>query len=155
GMGEVYLAVQTDGVHRLVAVKLIRAGLEAPQIVARFEAERQALAVMEHAHIARVFDAGATADAPPHFVMEYVDGPPLTEFCHLRGLSVRERLALFLLVCDAVRHAHQRGIIHRDLKPSNVLVADADGVPVPKVIDFGIAKAIGIVLTDRTVNTAP
>jgi serine/threonine protein kinase len=155
GMGVVYLAVQTDGVRRSVAVKLIRAGRETPHIIARFEAERQALALMTHPHIARVFDGGVTTDNRPFFVMEYVDGRPVTEYCHARRLSIRERLTLFLSVCDAVRHAHQRGVIHRDLKPSNVLVAETDGVAVPKVIDFGLAKATGTRLTDQMLSTAP
>lgn len=155
GMGTVYLAEQTDGVRRSVAVKLIRAGCETPHIIARFEAERQALALMTHPHIARVFDGGVSADGWPFFVMEYVDGRTITEYCHIHQQSVRDRLALFLAICDAVRHAHQRGVIHRDLKPSNVLVAETDGVAIPKVIDFGVAKATAGRLTDRALGTSP
>jgi serine/threonine protein kinase/tetratricopeptide (TPR) repeat protein len=153
GMGTVFLAEQTRPVHRKVAVKLIKPGMDSGQVLARFEAERQALALMDHPHIARVLDAGTADSGRPYFVMELVQGMPITEFCDQNRLGVRERLGLFVTVCQAVQHAHQKGIIHRDLKPSNVLVTRHDGTPVVKVIDFGIAKATGPQLTDRTVLT--
>jgi tetratricopeptide (TPR) repeat protein len=153
GMGTVWMAQQTAPVRRLVAVKLIKAGMDTKQVVARFEAERQALALMDHPHIARVLDAGATPAGRPYFAMELVKGIPITRYCDERRLSVRERLELFVPVCQAVQHAHQKGVIHRDLKPSNVLVATYDGVPVVKVIDFGVAKAAGQPLTERTLAT--
>ena len=153
GMGTVYLAQQTEPVRRLVAVKLIKPGMDSRQVLARFEAERQALALMDHPNIARVLDAGATADGRPYFVMELVKGVPITKHCDQHRLGVRDRLALFADVCRAVQHAHQKGVIHRDLKPSNVLVAPFDGRPVVKVIDFGVAKATGQPLTDRTLVT--
>ena len=142
GMGVVYRAEQQHPLRREVALKLVRRGLDTDRLIARFEAERLALARMSHSGIARVFDAGATEDGRPYFVMELVDGPPLTEFCDARRASIRERLSLFVAACRAVQHAHQKGIVHRDLKPSNVLVALDEGRPVPKVIDFGIAKVI-------------
>lgn len=142
GMGEVWLAQQTSPIRRRVALKLIKAGLDNRQVIERFGAERQALALMDHQNIARVFDAGSTADGQPYFVMELVEGIPLTAYCDRHRLAVRERLELFVTVCHAVQHAHQKGIIHRDLKPSNILVADIDGHPVAKVIDFGLAKAL-------------
>src|SRR6185369_2023231 len=123
------------------------------QVIARFEAERQALALMDHPNIARVFDAGATDSGRPYFVMELVDGVPITEYCDRSGLTPRQRLELFVAVCRAVQHAHTKGVIHRDLKPGNVLVTLQEGVPVPKVIDFGIAKATGGQLTDHTLVT--
>ena len=141
GMGAVYMAEQSEPIKRRVALKLIKAGRDTEQIIARFDAERQALAMMDHANIARIFDAGTTEDGSPYFVMELVKGIPLTEYCDNLKLSIRERLKLFVPVCKAVQHAHTKGIIHRDLKPSNVLVALYDDVPVPKVIDFGLAKA--------------
>src|SRR5262249_54433946 len=153
GMGTVWMAQQTAPVKRLVAVKLIKAGMDSRQVIARFEAERQALALMDHPHIARVLDAGATPEGRPYFAMELVKGIPITRYCDERRLSVRERLELFVPVCQAVQHAHQKGIIHRDLKPSNVLVAPYDGAPVVKVIDFGVAKAAGQPLTERTLVT--
>jgi serine/threonine protein kinase/tetratricopeptide (TPR) repeat protein len=153
GMGAVWLAQQTEPVKRLVAVKLIKAGMDSKQVVARFEAERQALALMDHPHIARVLDGGTTAAGRPYFVMELVKGVPITRYCDERRLTPRQRLELFVPVCQAVQHAHQKGIIHRDLKPSNVLVALYDGRPVPKVIDFGVAKAAGQPLTERTLVT--
>jgi serine/threonine protein kinase len=154
GMGIVYVAEQTQPVRRHVALKVIKPGMDSRQVVARFEAERQALAMMDHPNIARVFDAGTTPSGRPYFVMELVRGIPITEYCDAQKLTIRDRLELFVLVCRAVQHAHQKGIIHRDLKPSNILVTLHDGVPVPKVIDFGVAKATGQSLTDKTVYTA-
>ncbi|MCL4220866.1 MAG: serine/threonine-protein kinase [Phycisphaerales bacterium] len=143
GFGRVFLAEQTEPVTRLVALKLLKAGMDSRKIVARFEAERQALAVMDHPGVARVFDGGQAPNGRPYFVMEYVRGEPITTYCQRKALSVRERLELFESVCLAVQHAHNKGIVHRDLKPSNVLVATVDDKPAPKVIDFGIAKALG------------
>ena len=148
-MGTVYMAEQTHPVRRTVALKLIRAGMDSRQVLARFGAERQALALMDHPNIAKVFDAGATVAGRPYFVMELVKGVPITNYCDERRLTLRERLELAIPVCQAVQHAHQKGIIHRDLKPSNVLIALYDGRPVPKIIDFGVAKATGQRLTDR------
>jgi serine/threonine protein kinase/tetratricopeptide (TPR) repeat protein len=153
GFGVVFMAEQTRPLCRKVALKVLKPGMDTRQVVARFEAERQALALMDHPHIARVFDGGETASGRPYFVMELVRGIPITAFCDQNQLSVRQRLELFLSVCQAVRHAHQKGIIHRDLKPSNVLVTLHDGTPVVKVIDFGIAKATGQRLTDKTLFT--
>jgi eukaryotic-like serine/threonine-protein kinase len=153
GMGTVWLAQQHQPVRRLVAVKLIRAGLGGAHALARFEAERQALALMDHPHIAKVHDAGATTDGRPFFVMELVQGVPITRYCDERRLTVRQRLELFAPVCQAVQHAHQKGVIHRDVKPSNVLVALYDERPVPKVIDFGVAKAAGPPLTEESLHT--
>ena len=147
------MAEQTEPVRRKVALKVIKAGMDTRQVVARFEAERQALALMDHPNIAKVFDGGATDAGRPYFVMELVKGVPITEFCDEHHLTPRQRLELFVPVCQAVQHAHQKGIIHRDLKPSNVLVALHDGEPVPKVIDFGVAKALGQQLTDKTLFT--
>jgi eukaryotic-like serine/threonine-protein kinase len=153
GMGAVWMAEQTEPVRRRVALKLIKQGMDSNQVLARFEAERQALALMDHPHIAKVLDAGATATGRPYFVMELVKGIPFTKFCDDQRLSICERLELFVPICQAIQHAHQKGIIHRDIKPSNVLVAIYDGAPVPKVIDFGVAKAIGQQLTERTLFT--
>jgi tetratricopeptide (TPR) repeat protein/serine/threonine protein kinase len=153
GMGTVWMAQQTEPVKRLVALKLIKAGMDSKQVIARFEAERQALALMDHPHIARVLDGGTTSAGRPYFVMDLVKGVPITRYCDEHRLTPRQRLELFLPVCQAVQHAHQKGIIHRDLKPSNVLVALYDGKPVPKVIDFGVAKAAGQSLTDKTLVT--
>jgi serine/threonine protein kinase len=153
GMGSVWMAQQTEPVKRLVAVKLIKAGMDSKQVIARFEAERQALALMDHANIARVLDADTTSAGRPYFVMDLVKGVPITRYCDKHRLTPRQRLELFVPVCQAVQHAHQKGIIHRDLKPSNVLVALYDGKPVPKVIDFGVAKATGQSLTDKTLVT--
>jgi serine/threonine protein kinase len=153
GMGTVWLAQQREPVKRLVALKLIKAGMDSRQVIARFEAERQALAIMDHPHIARVFDGGATASGRPYFVMELVKGVPITEFCDQNQLTPRQRLGLFVDVCQAVQHAHQKGVIHRDLKPANVLVSRHDATPVVKVIDFGVAKALGQQLTDKTLFT--
>ncbi len=153
GMGVVYVAEQTEPVQRKVALKVIRPGMAGPNVVARFEAERQALAMMNHPNIARVFDGGATDQQLPYFVMELVQGLPITDYCDQKRLTTHERLELIVDVCRAVQHAHQKGIIHRDLKPSNVLVAEIDGKAVPKVIDFGVAKALHQKLTDQTVYT--
>jgi eukaryotic-like serine/threonine-protein kinase len=153
GMGTVWMAQQTAPVKRLVAVKLIKAGMDSGQVIARFEAERQALALMDHANIARVLDAGTTDAGRPYFVMELVKGVPITRYCDEHHLTPRQRLELFVPVCQAIQHAHQKGIIHRDLKPSNVLVALYDGRPAPKVIDFGVAKAAGLTLTEKTLVT--
>ena len=154
GMGVVYMAEQMQPVRRKVALKVIKPGMDTRQVIARFEAERQALALMDHPNIARILDAGATESGRPYFVMELVRGIPITEYCDRNRLSIADRLDLFVLVCQAVQHAHQKGIIHRDLKPSNVLITLHDGVPVPKVIDFGIAKATGQQsLTDKTLYT--
>src|SRR5687767_5339988 len=153
GYGTVFMAEQTSPVQRKVALKIIKAGMDTRQVIARFEAERQALALMDHPNIAKVFDAGVTDTGRPYFVMELVKGVPITKYCDEHRLTPRQRLELFVQVCHAVQHAHQKGIIHRDLKPSNVLVAPYDGKPVPKVIDFGVAKATGQQLTDRTMFT--
>lgn len=160
GSGVVYLAEQVKGVRRTVALKVLKAGMDTQSVIARFEAERQALAIMNHPSIAKVFDAGSTETGRPYFVMELVEGVPITEHCARNNLSTHDRLILFLKVCDAVQHAHQKGIIHRDLKPSNILVTTAEGNPggganpIPKIIDFGIAKAVAGRLTDNTVFTA-
>jgi len=168
GFGVVYMAEQVEPVQRKVALKIIKAGMDTKEVVARFEAERQALALMDHPNIAKVYDGGTTGDFPnsalraphsvlglgrPYFVMELVRGIPITQFCDERNLDTTERLKLFIQVCKAVQHAHQKGIIHRDLKPSNILVTLHDGEPVPKVIDFGVAKALGAKLTDKTLFT--
>ena len=153
GMGTVYMVEQTAPLHRMVALKVIKPGMDSRQVLARFEAERQALALMDHPNIARVLDAGATEQGRPYFVMELVKGIPITQFCDVRRLTPRERLELAIPVCQAVQHAHQKGVIHRDLKPSNVLIGLYDGVPVPKVIDFGVAKATGQKLTEATLFT--
>jgi serine/threonine protein kinase len=153
GMGTVWMAEQTEPIHRRVAVKVVKEGMDSKQVLARFEAERQALALMDHPNIARVLDAGKTCSGRPYFVMELVKGLPITRYCDEKRLAVRERLQLFADVCRAVQHAHQKGIIHRDIKPSNVLVAPYDGRPIVKVIDFGVAKATGQRLTERTLFT--
>jgi WD40 repeat protein len=153
GFGVVYMSEQQEPVQRKVALKIIKPGMDTKEVIARFEAERQALALMDHPNIARVLDAGTTAAGRPYFVMELVRGIPLTDYCDQSGLPLRERLRLFIKVCQAVQHAHQKGVIHRDIKPSNVLVTLHDGEPVPKVIDFGVAKALGQKLTEKTVFT--
>jgi len=153
GMGEVYLAEQTEPIHRQVALKLIKAGLDTKQVVARFEAERQALALMDHPGIAKVYEAGETPRGLPYFAMEFVKGEPITSYCDRHRLSTPERLDLFARVCEAVQHAHQKGVIHRDLKPSNVLVIVVGDKPQPKVIDFGVAKATAQRLTEKTMFT--
>ena len=152
-MGEVWLAEQRQPVRRQVALKVIKAGMDTREVIARFEAERQALALMNHPNIAGVYDAGATPEGRPYFAMEYVQGMPITEYCDKQRLSIRERLALFIDVCAGVQHAHQKGIIHRDIKPSNVLVTTQDEKHTPKIIDFGVAKATSQRLTERTVFT--
>jgi serine/threonine protein kinase len=153
GMGTVFMAEQLQPVQRKVALKILKPGMDSKQVIARFEAERQALALMDHPHIAKVLDAGTTSTGRPYFVMELVKGVPITRYCDERHLTPRQRLELFVPVCQAVQHAHQKGIIHRDLKPSNVLVALYDGQPVPKIIDFGVVKATGPKLTERTLFT--
>ena len=153
GMGEVWLAEQTEPVHRKVALKVIKPGMDSSQVIGRFEAERQALALMTHPAIAAVFDGGTTSEGRPYFAMEYVKGEPITTYCDRHRLSMEDRLTLFLDVCEGVHHAHQKGVIHRDLKPSNVLVTIVDDRPIPKIIDFGVAKAISQPLTERTVFT--
>ncbi|MHC4582401.1 MAG: serine/threonine protein kinase [Planctomycetota bacterium] len=153
GMGIVYLAQQDKPVTRQVALKVIKPGMDSKRVMARFEAEEQALALMEHPHVARVYDAGLTGSSRPYFVMEYVKGIPITEHCDKYRLTVEERLRLFVHVCEAVQHAHQKGIIHRDLKPSNILVSIEGNKSVPKVIDFGVARAISQQLTEKTLYT--
>ncbi len=153
GMGTVYMAEQSQPIHRTVAVKIIKPGLMSKEALARFESERQALALMDHPNIAKVLDAGSTDDGHPYFVMELIKGIPITEYCDRHKLDTRSRLELFLSVCHAVAHAHQKGIIHRDIKPSNVLLAEYDDEAVPKVIDFGVAKAVAQKLTDKTMFT--
>ena len=142
GMGVVYMAEQEQPVRRRVALKIIKPGMDSAQVIARFEAERQALAMMDHPNIARVLDAGTTDTSRPYFVMELVQGIPITKYCDEKQLDTHARLELFVQVCNAIQHAHQKGIIHRDLKPSNVLVAIYDAKPVPKIIDFGVAKRL-------------
>ncbi|MGC0772567.1 MAG: serine/threonine-protein kinase [Candidatus Acidiferrum sp.] len=153
GMGEVWLAEQKEPVRRRVALKLVKAGMNTKEVMARFESERQALALMEHPAIAKVFDAGSTPDGAPYFAMEYVAGVPITEYCDNHRLSIPKRLELFTQVCEGVRHAHQKAVIHRDLKPSNILVAEVDGKATPKIIDFGVAKALSQKLTAHTMFT--
>jgi tetratricopeptide (TPR) repeat protein len=154
GCGVVYLAEQQEPIRRRVALKVVKLGMDTNEVIARFEAERQALALMDHPNIARVYDCGATETGRPYFVMELVSGVSITRYCDDRRLPLAERLALFLAVCRAIQHAHEKGIVHRDIKPSNILVALYDGQPVPKVIDFGVAKATEARLTDRTMFTA-
>ncbi len=143
GMGEVWAVEQAPPMERLVAVKVIKAGMDSRMVLARFDAERQALAVMDHTNIAKVYDAGTTPAGRPYFVMELVKGVSITKYCDTHALTSKQRMSLFVSVCEAIQHAHQKGIIHRDIKPGNVLVAVADDRPVVKVIDFGIAKAVG------------
>src|SRR6266487_739023 len=154
GCGVVYMAEQAEPVRRRVALKIIKLGMDTRQVIARFEAERQALALMDHPNIAKVFDAGATETGRPYFVMELVRGIKITEFCDEKSVPTADRLKLFTQVCQAIQHAHQKGVIHRDIKPSNILVTVNDGVPVPNIIDFGIAKATAGPLTDKTFFTA-
>jgi len=153
GMGEVWLAEQSKPVQRRVALKLIKAGMDTREVVARFESERQALALMNHPAIAKVFDAGSTPEGRPYFVMEYVAGIPITAYCDKHRMTTRQRMELFMQVCEGVQHAHQKAIIHRDLKPSNILVSEVDGKPMPRIIDFGLAKATSQRLTDESMYT--
>jgi serine/threonine protein kinase len=153
GFGMVWMAEQTEPVKRMVALKVVKAGMDTRQVLARFEAERQALAMMNHPNIAKVLEAGATSSGRPYFTMELVKGIPITDFCEQRHLDARQRLELFRDVCSAVQHAHQKGVIHRDLKPSNVMVTLAGDNPLVKIIDFGIAKATQSTLIDRTLFT--
>src|SRR6478752_6665897 len=153
GMGTVFMAEQSQPMQRKVALKVIKPGMDSRQVIARFEAERQALAIMDHVNIARVLDAGTTLDGLPYFVMELVHGLPITKYCDDNHFTPRQRLELFVPVCQAIQHAHQKGIIHRDIKPSNVMITLYDGKPVPKVIDFGVAKATEQKLTERTLFT--
>ncbi len=153
GMGEVWLAEQSKPVRRRVALKLIKVGMDTREVVARFDSERQALALMDHPAIAKVFDAGSTPEGRPYFVMEYVAGIPITSYCDKHKLTTRQRMELFIQVCDGVQHAHQKAIIHRDLKPSNILVSEVDGKPMPRIIDFGLAKATSQRLTDGSMYT--
>ncbi|HUU83121.1 MAG TPA: serine/threonine-protein kinase [Phycisphaerae bacterium] len=153
GFGVVYLAEQSEPIRRRVALKVIKPGMDSRAVIARFEAERQALALMDHPNVAKVYDAGATEQGRPYFVMEHVTGEPITEHCDRHRLTVNERLELFVQVCEAVQHAHQKGVIHRDIKPSNILVTMRDGKAIPKIIDFGVAKAISQPLTEKTVYT--
>jgi non-specific serine/threonine protein kinase/serine/threonine-protein kinase len=153
GMGQVWLAEQKQPVRRRVAIKLIKAGMDTREVVARFESERQALALMDHPAIAKVFDAGSTPEGRPYFAMEYVAGMPITAYCDKHRLTMRQRMELFILVCDGVQHAHQKAIIHRDLKPSNILVSEINGKPMPRIIDFGVAKATSQKLSAGTLYT--
>ena len=150
GMGIVYLAQQEEPVRRQVALKLIKPGMDSKRVIARFEAEKQALALMQHPHIAGVYDAGLAPTGRPYFVMEYVKGLPITDYCDQHKLTIRERLNLFVQICQAVQHAHQKGIIHRDIEPSNILVSVENDRAIPRIIDFGVAKATGKPLTERT-----
>jgi serine/threonine protein kinase len=153
GFGLVFVAEQQEPVRRKVALKIIKPGMDTREVIARFEAERQALALMDHPNIAKVLDAGTTDSGRPYFVMELIRDVPIVEYCDNQVLATRERLDLFVDVCRAVQHAHSKCVIHRDLKPSNILASPHDGIPVVKVIDFGIAKAIGGGLTDKTIYT--
>ena len=153
GMGEVWLAEQKQPVRRRVAIKLIKAGMDTREVVTRFESERQALALMDHPAIAKVFDAGSTLRGRPYIAMEYLAGIPITTYCDKHKLTVRQRMELFIPVCEGVQHAHQKAIIHRDLKPSNILVTTIDGKPMPRIIDFGVAKATSQKLTAGTLYT--
>src|SRR6204780_2137238 len=153
GMGTVYLAEQREPIRRWVALKVVKLGMDTGQVLARFAKERQALALMDHPNIARIFDAGATPKGRPYFVMEYIEGVPITQYCDARRMTIGQRLQLFLSVCRAVQHAHQKGVIHRDLKPSNVLLTEQEGKPLAKVIDFGIAKATDQWAVENTLLT--
>ena len=153
GMGMVYLAEQEGEIRRRVALKVIKPGMDSAQVLARFEVERQALALLDHPNIAHVYDAGTTDSGRPYFAMEYVKGIPITEYCDRYKLGTPERLKLFIPLCQAIQHAHHKGIIHRDIKPSNVLVILHDEKPIPKIIDFGVAKAVDQRLTERTLFT--
>ena len=150
GMGQVWRAEQRSPIRRTVALKLIKAGMDTHEVIRRFESERQALAIMEHPAIAKVFEAGTTPLGRPYFAMEYVAGVPITTYCDQHRLTNRDRLKLFIRVCEGIQHAHQKAIIHRDIKPSNVLVTEVDGKPFPKIIDFGVARAISVEASDDT-----
>ena len=152
-MGHVWLAEQTEPIRRQVALKLIRAGMYDCATVRRFKAERQSLAIMDHPTIAKVFDAGTMPAGQPYLVMEYVDGAPITDYCDSLRMSIRDRLNLFIRVCEGVQHAHQKAVIHRDLKPSNILVVKVDGKPMPRIIDFGLAKAAAPLIAGETLFT--
>ncbi|MHC4528218.1 MAG: serine/threonine protein kinase, partial [Planctomycetota bacterium] len=153
GFGIVYLAEQQKPVRRRVALKVIKPGMDSKRVIARFEAEEQALALLDHTNVAQIYEAGMTETGQSYFAMEYVKGVPITEYCDRERLSIEERLGLFIQVCDAIGHAHQKGIIHRDIKPSNILICLQDEKTIPKVIDFGVAKAISQPLTERTLFT--
>jgi serine/threonine protein kinase len=153
GFAYVYLAEQKHPIRRQVALKIIKPGMDSKQVIARFEAERQALALLEHPNIAHVFSAGSTETGRPYFAMEYINGMPITEYCDKEKISIEDRLKLFIQICEAVQYAHQRGIIHRDIKPSNIIVNVHQGKIIPKMIDFGIAKATSMVLTEKTLFT--
>src|SRR5579871_6656452 len=153
GMGAVYLAEQREPIRRRVALKVVKLGMDTSQVLTRFANERQALAMMDHPNIARIFDGGATPKGRPYFVMEYIEGVTITQYCDSRRMTISQRLEIFLAVCRAVQHAHHKGVIHRDLKPSNVLVMEQEGTPVPKVIDFGIAKATDQWAVENTLLT--
>jgi len=153
GMGVVYSAEQEEPIKRQVALKVIKPGMDSKRVIARFEAERQALALLDHPNIAHVYDAGTTETGQPYFVMEYVKGLSITEHCDRHKLTIEDRLVLFIQVCHAVHHAHQKGIIHRDIKPSNILIFTEGDKAIPKIIDFGVAKAVSQPLTERTLFT--
>ncbi len=153
GMGIVFVAERERPLRQRVALKIIKPGMDSREVIARFEAERQALALMDHPNVAKVLDAGTTESGQPYFVMEHIKGVPITDYCDERKLSTKDRLRLFRQICQGVQHSHQKGIIHRDLKPSNILVAEYDHEPVPKIIDFGVAKALNQSLTEKTVYT--
>src|SRR5215203_6817280 len=153
GMGTVYRAQQREPINRTVAIKIIKLGMDTREVIARFESERQALALMNHSNVAKVLDAGATESGRPYFVMEYFKGEPITRYADRHKLTVRQRLELFMQACDAVQHAHHKAIIHRDLKPSNIIVTEEEGKPLVKVIDFGVAKALSQRLTEKTLFT--
>jgi serine/threonine protein kinase len=152
-MGTVYLAEQLEPIRRRVALKVVKLGMGTAAVLARFGNERQALALMDHPNVAQIFDAGTTPTGRPYFVMEYIEGAPITQYCDRKRMITRDRLVLFLAVCRAVHHAHRKGVIHRDIKPSNVLVMERDGAPIPKVIDFGIAKATDKWAVEQTLIT--
>jgi serine/threonine protein kinase len=154
-MGVVYKARQLKPIHREVALKVIKPGMDSQQVISRFESERQALAMMDHPNIAHVFDAGTTTAGRPYFAMEFVNGIPITKYCDSKRLTTQERIELFIPVCQAIQHAHQKGIIHRNIKPSNVLVQRDEDRAVPKVIDFGLAKALGQQLSNATILSPP
>lgn len=155
GMGQVYVAERREPLKQKVAIKIIKPGMDSREVLARFDAERQALALMDHHNVSRVIDAGMMENGRPYFVMELVRGHPITEFCDRNHLAIEDRLELFYQVCQGIQHAHQKGVIHRDIKPSNVIVTVNNNEPIPKIIDFGIAKAMGAELTNKTYFTGP